>query len=320
MSADKIFSEGQWYHEELEAGLVYSYKINKTLFQGDSDFQKVEVFDTVPFGRLLVTDGLAQSSQVDEHVYHELLVHPAMVAHGAPKKVYIGGGGEGATLRECLKYESVEEVVMVDIDAYVVDKCKEHLPGHGNWEDKRGKVIIDDAKAVLEKTPDGTYDVIVLDLSDPLDGGPCYQLYTTEFYTMCKNKLTENGVLVTQSGCASIREVSVQSGVFSPIHCTLKQVFPQVEGFSVYVPAFANEWGYNLACKNPNGKTKDLDINARLASMKVADKMQYYDQGAHTRAFSLSKPVSAALENEKRVMNVANPLFMTASHTGIAKK
>jgi len=301
--------------------LVYSYKILQTYHTGKSKFQTVEVMETAPFGRVLITDGLLQSSETDEYVYHECLVHPALIAHGNPKRVYIGGGGEGATLRECLKYPSVEQVVMVDIDGEVVDMCTEHMKAHGAdaWKDPRSKVIIDDAKAQLELTPDGHYDVIVLDLSDPLDGGPCYQLYTAEFYTMCKNKLSEKGVLITQSGSSSIREVQhgAADGVFSPVHNTLKQVFPKVFGATAYVPSFCSEWGWNLACKDPNAEDiLKLDIDARIQAAKVTN-LKYYDQSSHTRMFNLPKPVKAVVDAEQRVMTVANPLFMNHVSQGV---
>ena len=109
--------------------------------------------------------------------------------------------------------------------------CREHTPFYsaGAYDDKRTNLIIGDAKAGLEALADGSLDVIICDLSDPLDGGPCYQLYTTSFYAMCKEKLAPGGILVTQSGCASVRDCHL---VFTPIHNTLKQVFPRVWGYT----------------------------------------------------------------------------------------
>lgn len=181
-------SMSKWMEEELEPGMRVAYKLKTILSSCQSKFQTVDVVDLDCFGRSLVIDGLIQSCQVDEFVYHESLVHPALLAHPCPKSVYIGGGGEGSTAREVLRHSTVERCVMVDIDEDVVRFCREHLPENSAaFSDPRLELIIDDAKAVLEKS--GRFDVIIMDLDDPLEGGPCYQLYTTEFYQMIKAKL-----------------------------------------------------------------------------------------------------------------------------------
>ena len=154
--------------------------------------------------QVLLLDGKLQSAESDEKVYHECLVQPALLHHPAPKQVYICGGGEGSTLREILRHPQVERCVMVDIDQVVVDFCKAHLEDNtAAFNDKRTELIVDDARSVLESYPDGSFDVIVGDLADPVFGGPCYQLYTQEFYeNVIKKKLKPDGIFVTQSGPA----------------------------------------------------------------------------------------------------------------------
>lgn len=201
--------------------------------------------------------------------------------------------------------------------------CREHTPFYhaGAYDDPRTKLIIGDAKAGLEECEDGSIDVIIADLSDPLDGGPCYQLYTTSFYEMCKSKLAAGGILVTQSGCAAVRDCQY---VFSPIHNTLKQVFPQVWGYTTSVPSFCSEWGFNIATKEADavsiydGLTKDGALDARLAERGLGE-LQYYDGITHTRMFSLNRTVRNTLRDETRVMTVENPLFMcdTSTHQGV---
>ena len=286
------------------------------LYQGASEFQEVEVVRTVPFGSLLITDGLMQSSEHDEYVYHESLVQPALAAHPNPKRVFIGGGGEGATLREVLRHPSVEECVMVDIDGDVVNMCREHTPFYsaGAYDDKRARLVIGDAKEGLMNEPDASFDVIIMDLSDPLDGGPCYQLYTTDFYRVLSEKLAPGGIFITQSGCASVRDAH---HVFSPIHHTLRQVFPKVYGYTMCVPSFTSEWGFNLAVKDVeqdlSGEAVDETLKARGLDMR------FYDAISHRRMFALPKPLRALIENETRVMTVDSPLFMcdTSTHQGI---
>lgn len=290
--------------------------MEEVLYEGASKFQEVEVVRTVPFGSLLITDGLMQSSEHDEYVYHESLVHPALAAHANPRRVFIGGGGEGATLREVLRHPSVKECVMVDIDGDVVNMCRQHTPFYsaGAYEDERTKLIIGDAKEGLENEADGSFDVIIMDLSDPLDGGPCYQLYTTEFYATAKRKLAAGGVFVTQSGCASVRDAH---HVFSPIHHTLTQVFPKVYGYTMCVPSFTSEWGFNLAVNDASTDMSGERADETLAARGL--EMRFYDSISHRRMFALPKPLRTLIAEEKRVMTVENPLFMcdAETHTGI---
>eukprot|EP00976_Prorocentrum_cordatum_P070398 1179914-Prorocentrum_minimum.AAC.2 len=119
-SGQEVFKTGNWFHEKLEDGLVISFEITDSYHTAKTAFQTVDIIETKPFGRCLITDRLMQSAYKDERVYHESLVQPAMAAHACPKKVFIGGGGEGATLREVLRHKTVEECVMVDIDGEVV--------------------------------------------------------------------------------------------------------------------------------------------------------------------------------------------------------
>ena len=219
----------KWIEEELEPGLRASYGLKKVLASTQSKWQTVDVVDLECFGRALMIDGLIQSCQIDECVYHECLVHPALLMHACPKTVYIGGGGEGSTAREVLRHSTVERCVMVDIDEDVVNFCREHLPENKEaFADPRLELVIDDAKAVLENSPTG-FDVIIMDLDDPLEGGPCYQLYTTEFYAMIKAKLNPGGIFVTQSGQAGMKRHDL---VWSPVHNTLKDVFPVVRAYN----------------------------------------------------------------------------------------
>eukprot|EP00240_Pyramimonas_obovata_P005480 CAMPEP_0118928060 /NCGR_PEP_ID=MMETSP1169-20130426/5399_1 /TAXON_ID=36882 /ORGANISM="Pyramimonas obovata, Strain CCMP722" /LENGTH=328 /DNA_ID=CAMNT_0006869957 /DNA_START=222 /DNA_END=1208 /DNA_ORIENTATION=- len=319
-SGAEVFKKGNWFHEKLEDGLVISFEIAECYHTATSKFQTVDVIETVPFGRCLITDRLMQSAYKDEMVYHESLVQPSLFAHPCPKKVFIGGGGEGATLREVLRHKSVEECVMVDIDGEVVQMCKEYLPQHhaGAYDDPRAKLIIDDCKAQLEGYADGYFDVIILDLSDPLDGGPCYQLYTTSFYSMCKAKLAEGGVFVTQSGCGGIADAD---RCFTCVHSTLKQVFPKVHGYTTHVPSFTSEWGFNLALKSGETDVGSDDyahaLDKRVEEKGLGEQLQWYDSVTHRRMFSLSKPVRKMLQNETRVMTVENPLFMTDATSGI---
>ncbi|GJN19420.1 hypothetical protein PR202_gb06698 [Eleusine coracana subsp. coracana] len=191
--------EEKWYEEEIDDDLKLCYKLNSVLHRGTSKYQEIALIDTKHFGKALIIDGKMQSAEVDEFIYHESLVHPPLLFHPNPKTVFIMGGGEGSAAREVLRHNTVQRVVMCDIDEEVVDFCRTYLSA--NWaafaSDKLC-LIINDARH-LEKSRE-KFDVIVGDLADPMEGGPCYQLYTKSFYEhVVKPKLTDRGIFVTQA-------------------------------------------------------------------------------------------------------------------------
>lgn len=304
-----------WIEEELEPGLRVSYGLKQTLHSGRSKFQTVDVVDIEPFGRSLLIDGLIQSCQVDEFVYHESLVHPALLSHPCPKSVYIGGGGEGSTAREVLRHSTVERCVMVDIDEDVVKFCRENLPENAEaFADSRLELVIDDAKAVLEKSETG-FDIIIMDLDDPLEGGPCYQLYTVEFYQMCKRKLNPGGVFVTQSGQAGIKRHDL---VWAPVNSTLRQVFPAVRAYNQAVYSFMDEWGWNMAFVD-DGMSALLEpeqVDARIAE-RIRGELRFLDGESYHGLFCLSKVHRRTLASEKRVLSREKGTFALMHSQGL---
>jgi thermospermine synthase len=308
----------KWLEEDLEDGLRGQYKVKEILASTQSKFQNVDVMDLEPFGRCLVIDGLLQSCEVDEFVYHESLVHPALLLHPNPKKVYIGGGGEGATAREVLRHKSVEKCVMVDIDEHVVAFCKEHLAENKEaFADPRLDVVIDCAKAQLEKAG-AEFDVIIMDLDDPLEGGPCYQLYTKEFYDMCKTKLTPGGILVTQSGQAGIKRHHI---VWSAIHSTLKASFPRVLPYNQAVYSFMDEWGWNLALSDANSphKLSVEEVDKRIKD-RIKGELKFLDGESWQGLFATSKMHRKTLAAETIVMTKGTHRFMHSTGLTVAEE
>lgn len=308
----------KWIIEDLEPGLRFSYKLTKMLASTQSEFQQVDVCDTEPFGRVLIIDGLIQSAQLDEHMYHECLVHPAMLSHATgPKRVFIGGGGEGSTAREVLRHKTVEKCVMVDIDGAVVDFCKEHLPENKEaFADPRLELIIDDCKVQLEKATE-KFDVIIMDLDDPLEGGPCYWLYCQEFYEMCKTKLNPGGVLVTQSSGAGVKQ---HTQVMAPVFNTLKQVFPKVQAFSQHVYSFADEWGFVMGHSDAatGVRYSPEEINKRIDE-RVKGELKHLDGESWQGVFGLSKHIRQSLEKETRVLSKDKPAVFLQHMEGVSK-
>ena len=291
------------------------YRIKDVVHTGKTPYQMVDILDTETFGRCLVLDGKTQSTEVDEHIYHECLVHPSFLAHPEPRSVFIGGGGEGATLREVLHHKSVQRVIMADLDKDVVELCRLYLPQHhqGGFDDPRVELLHVDARGYLASSED-TYDVMVLDLVDPIEGGPSYLLYTQEFYNLALSKLNPGGVLVTQAGPAGLLNYTE---CFTAIHRTLSETFPEVYAYNVYIPAFTTLWGFIMAFKDlPQdtqiGKYGRLDSNTvdDLISRRLSCDLCYYDGDAHRSMFSLPKYLKQGMEAQQQVITDDNPVFM----------
>jgi spermidine synthase len=235
-SAEPEIRSGFWYEEEQLPTFITKVGLNKVLYEGKSPFQTISIVETNPFGLTLLLDGKTQSSALDEVVYHECLVHPAMLLHPNPESVFIGGGGECATAREILRHKSVKECIMVDIDEEVVRVSLEKLPtwSDGCFEDPRLKVYYEDAYAYIENYK-GKFDVIIMDIADPIEAGPGIKLYTKEFYQMAITRLNPGGMIVTQSGVGSILN---HTECFTVIHQTMKSVFDNVVIYTADTPSF----------------------------------------------------------------------------------
>jgi len=235
---------GDWLLDFGSAADLIAYHQERILVSGSTRFQEYEIFDSPVWGRVLVLDGRVQSASADEFIYHEALVHPAMTAHPAPRRVLVMGGGEGATLREVLRHPQVARVVMVDIDEELVKLCKEWLPSfhRGAFDDPRTEMVFADARGWLADQPDASLEVIIIDLPEPVGGGPAVMLFTREMYELVQGKLAPGGVVAVQSGAA---------GMFGPLmpelNATLKAVFPRVAAYGAFVPSFMEFYGFHLA-------------------------------------------------------------------------
>eukprot|EP01084_Bolivina_argentea_P305675 528088_1 len=293
-------------------GWSYSFDITNILYSKKSKFQDIKIVESPIFNRCLIMDGQIQSSVRDEFIYHESLVHPAMMSHPNPQTIFIGGGGECATAREVLKYSSVQKLIICDIDPDIINVSKKYLPSMYGVKDndKRCEIVIQDAKKYIEEFK-GEFDVIIMDICDPIEAGPGIVCYFKEFYEMCKRKLSKNGILVTQSTASSLL---LYHECFTVIVNTLKSVFDDVMGYNAYVPTFYAEWGYTLAFK---GKRPDWFMNVKyidgVLEKKLGkngvDKLRYYDGVSHLRMFNLPKYLRVALDKEKRVMTKDTPYY-----------
>ena len=298
---------GDWFTEEIYPDLSMMLKVRKVYYSGQTAYQKVEVLDSELFGRHLVLDGKTQSTERDEHIYHESLVHPAMLCHPEPKQVFIGGGGEGGTLREVLAHSSVERATMIDLDPEVVELCRKYLPNHhqGSFDDSRTHLLHEDARGYLENTSD-FYDAIVLDLVDPLEGGTAALLYTQEFYSAAKSRLNPGGVLVTQSGPAGLLSYKE---CFTTIFNTLSTLFTHTTAAQVHVPAFQTLWSFTIASDIPFAENPEEQVDTELAR-RLSKSLKYYDGVSHRNMFSLTKFQRDGLASEDRINRDDDPVFM----------
>jgi len=298
---------GNWFIESVYTDLNVMLKVREVFYSGSTAYQKVEVIDSELFGRSLVLDGKTQSTERDEHIYHETLVHPAMLCHPDPKQVFIGGGGEGGTLREVLCHNSVEMATMVDLDPEVVALCRQYLPNHhlGSFDDPRTNLIHEDARAYLQNTPD-LYDVIILDLVDPLEGGTAALLYTQEFYALAKARLNSGGVLVTQSGPAGLLSFKE---CFTTIFNTLGTLFDHIKAVQVHVPAFQTLWGFTIVSDTAFPDVSEGDAEFELAR-RLSKKLKYLDGVSYSNMHSLLKFQRDGLRTEKRINKDSDPVFM----------
>uniref|UniRef100_A0A7S2V6Z8 thermospermine synthase n=1 Tax=Fibrocapsa japonica TaxID=94617 RepID=A0A7S2V6Z8_9STRA len=303
-----------WFKEEVTVNHAMSMRLQKIILDQQSEFQRVQIIETNEFGTTLVLDGKTQSALRDEFIYHECLVHPAMLLHPNPKKVYIGGGGELATAREALRHKSVERVVMCDLDKMVVDVSMEHLPewNAGCHLDPRLELAYGDAHAWLLNN-DEQFDVIIMDIADPIEAGPGYILYTEEFYKYAMTRLTPGGVLVTQSGPGSN---TTHGECFTAIHNTLKQAFPTVIPYTVSIPSFGCDWAFNVASIDSGVDTQAYGVGKPMGdldeeiSKRIDGELKFYDGVSHVGIFGTPKYIRAALAADKRVITKDNPVFM----------
>ena len=298
---------GKWVIETVLPDLAIMLKVDDVLYSGHTGFQRVEVVHSDVYGRSLLLDGKTQSTERDEHIYHETLVHPALVMHPDPRHVFIGGGGEGGTLREILAHRSVEHVVMVDLDQQVVDLCREHLPQHhqGAFDDPRAELVFGDARAYLENSSQ-QFDVMVMDLVDPLEGGPAYLLYTEEYYNIARARLKPGGILVTQSGPAGYLSLHE---CFTTIFKTLDTIFADAAPYQTHVPSFITLWGFTVASDTPLPRLTPAVVDQRVAS-RLAKPLRHYDGETHTAMFALPRFIREGIAGETRINRDDSPVFM----------
>lgn len=280
------------FEETLYDAWCQEFRVDEVLFEFKTEHQHLVIFQNQKFGRVMALDGVVQTTEADEFVYHEMLTHVPILAHGNAKRVLIIGGGDGGILREVAKHKSVEHITMVEIDKAVVDMAKKYLPGHsaGAFDDKRLNLVIDDGAAFVVNTKD-KFDVIISDSTDPM--GPGEVLFTKNFYEACHACMNPGGVLVTQNGVAFMQLDEVKT--------TARRLAPTFKDCHFYAAAVPTYVGgvmtLSWATDNADLRKTPVDvIEKRFAASGI--KTRYYNPGVHTGAFSLPQYILDAIKGD----------------------
>ncbi len=246
-------------------------KVKEKLYWGKSFFQKIDIYDTYTYGRVLVLDKVIQTAEKDEFIYHEMLCQAPLFLHKAPKKVLIIGGGDGGSLREVLKHK-IENVSLVEIDKKVIELCKKYLPkiSKGAFQNKKTQIIIEDGKKYVAKYKD-FFDIIIIDLSDP--GGPSEDLISLPFYKKVKRALKRDGIISLQSG-----SFTYQTRLVKKIFNRIKKLFPYLEIRRAVIPSYQDgEYSFIVASKINLNKISFKDIEKKHKKLKL-DLKYYYPE------------------------------------------
>ena len=270
----------KWFTEVLHDDQRQQLRIETAHYRGRTAFQSVEIFENPTHGRVLCLDGVVQTTEADEFCYHEMLVHPGMFAHGAPREVLIIGGADGGALREVLRHP-VTHVTLVDIDAELIGLCRRYLPAisAGAFDDPRAHVDPGDGAQCVAGTS-GRFDLVIVDSTDPV--GPGAGLAQKPFFASCRRVLNEGGLVVTQNGVPFYQPQELaESGAHR------RKVFRLKGFYASPVPLYAGglmAFGWGSDRLDPGALPADA-LDARIAAAGLP--LRYYNGGVHRGAFAL---------------------------------
>ncbi|SLM62032.1 MULTISPECIES: polyamine aminopropyltransferase [Dickeya] len=280
-----------WY-ETLHANFGQYFSIDQVLYHEKTDHQDLIIFDNAALGRVMALDGVVQTTERDEFIYHEMMTHVPILAHGNAKRVLIIGGGDGGMLREVCRHQSIEQITMVEIDASVVGFCRQYLPNHsaGAYDDPRLQLVIDDGVNFVNACQE-KFDVIISDCTDPI--GPGESLFTSDFYQGCARCLNEDGIFVAQNGvCFLQQDEAVNS------HQKLTSYFSDVSFYQTAIPTYYGgimtfAWAsHHPALRAIEPHTLQQRFNAAGITCR------YYNPAIHIGSFALPQYLLNALSAE----------------------
>jgi len=277
-----------WYSENHTENAKFSIKVNRQLFCGKSEFQRIDVFESPEFGRFLTLDGLMMLTEKDEFIYHEMITHVAMAVHPNPKNILIIGAGDGGVVRELAKYPLIEHMDLVEIDEMVVEVCKEYLPKTAlRFDDPRLAIYYQDGLKFI-RSCENRYDLIIVDSTDPF--GPGEGLFTKEFYGNCFKALKADGIMINQHE-SPFYEADAQA--MRRAHARIVKSFPISRVYQAHIPTYpSGHWLFGFASKKYH-PIRDLKAD-RWDRLNI--ETEYYNTNLHKGAFYLPNYVERILK------------------------
>ncbi len=281
-----------WINESLYPEWGQRFMVKRELARVQSAFQDIVIFESYTHGRVMVLDGVIQITEGDEFSYQEMITHVPLLAHGDAKRVLIIGAGDGGVLKRVLQHKNVQQAVMVEIDGEVIRLCKEHMPNIAGdaWYDPRAEVIVGDGIDYVRKAPAGSFDVVIVDSTDPIGVGEV--LFTDEFYANAARLLSDRGVIVNQCGVPAmqadeLRETSLRRG----------KVFPDIYAYVAAVPTYVGGF-MTLGWSSKDAAMRQHDvatIKARAEAAGILGTTLYWTPEIHCGAFNLPPYISRHL-------------------------
>ncbi len=281
--------DSEWVVERWE-NIETRYRIKAILHDQRTDFQHMQLVDTQEYGKMLLLDGIVQTTERDEFIYHEMMVHVPALSHPDPRRVLIIGGGDGGILREALRHPSIERCTLVEIDPQVIDLCGEYLPGisNGAFKDDRTELVIADGAAYLKETKE-KFDLVIVDSPDPI--GPARILFSEKFYSDIHRAMNPGGIMVRQTGSIYI-QADEQVEAFK----LLREIFTHTAFYLYTVPTYIGGLFSTVFCSdrvNPLDLTEE-ELGRRLS--RLSSETLYYNPGIHIGAFNIPRLLERRLQ------------------------
>ena len=282
-----------WFTEKHTENVKFSIQVDKQLYTGQSEFQRIDIFESKEFGRFLTLDGYMMLTEKDEFIYHEMMVHVPMAVHPYVKNVLVIGGGDGGTVRELVRYPEIAQIDLVEIDAEVVSACRALLPQTAcGLEDKRVQIYYDDGLRFVRKYVE-EYDLILVDSTDPF--GPGEGLFTKEFYGNCYKALKKDGIMVNQHESPFY---PADATAMQRAHKRIVDSFPISKVYQAHIPTYpSGHWLFGFASK----KYHPIDDHNTTAWKQRGLVTRYYNEQLHDGAFALPNYVEELLERVESV-------------------
>ena len=265
------------YTELNELGFGVTMETQNVLYSAKTEYQTIDILETQGLGKVLLLDGLVMTTERDEFFYHEMISHIPMNSHPNPERVLVIGGGDGGTVREVLKHDTVKEVVLCEIDGMVIDACKKYLPSiAGMLDDERVNIQVRDGIEYISQQEDA-FDIILIDSTDPM--GPGEGLFTEEFYSNVNKALKEGGIMSAQSESPFVNQRQMKM-----MYPLLRKAFPKVNTFLGPIPTYPGGYWSWAFCSNT---VEPLSFIAEDRVQKIAKQAKLYNLDIHKAAFAL---------------------------------